>query len=171
ALDDPVGCAPDAVRLEAGAHVAAVDLQRALEPGARGVVGLGDDDEALLRHLDRREVATHFPAAAFERLDLPAELALEDREVVPDVRMPGGDAHEPPLAAAADQDGRPADGLRLADGIAHRAVLALERRALLGPETSQHLGGLLERTEPRAERREGTPVGVELGGEPARTET
>src|SRR5437667_12200734 len=93
--------APDAVLLEAGAHVAAVDLLRAREARARGVVGLRDDDQALLRYLDRREVAADVGAAALQSLDLRAELGLERGEIVPDVRVPGVDAHEDAIAAVA----------------------------------------------------------------------
>src|SRR5438093_1242339 len=49
ALDHLRRRAPDAVRLEAGAHVPAVDAVRALERRARPVLGLGDDHQALLR--------------------------------------------------------------------------------------------------------------------------
>ena len=147
--------------------MAAVYLLRALEAGARGVVGLRDDDQALLRHLDRREVAADVGAAALQCLDLRAELGLERGEIVPDVRVPGDDAHEAALAAAADQDRRPADRFRLADGVPDDAVLALERRPLLGPETAEHLRRFLEGAEPGAERRKRAAIRLELGGEPA----
>src|SRR5438132_13236790 len=88
----------------------------------------------------------------------------------PDVGVPGRDAHEHALAAAADQDGRPAHGLGLAQGVAHDDVLALERDALLGPQALQDLAGLLEGAQPRAEGRERAAVGLELGREPAAAE-
>src|SRR5262249_57616154 len=124
----------DAGLLEAAGHGAAVDLLRALESGAGTVVSFGDDDQALLRHFERREVTADLRAAPLERLDLHTELVLGRGEVVPDVRVPGDDAHEAALAPAADQDGRPADGFRLAHGVADDAGLALEGGPLLGPQ-------------------------------------
>src|SRR5439155_3891319 len=123
--------------------------------------------QALLRHLERVEVATDPPAAPAEGLDLGAAIALQGGEVVPDVGVPGRDAHEHALAAAAAQDARPAHGLRLAQGVAHDDVLALERDALLGPQALQDLAGLLEGAQPRAERRERAAVGLDLRPQPA----
>src|SRR5438094_10216964 len=111
------------------------------------------------RDLQRGDVAADLAAAAAERLDLGAEIALEDGEVVPDVGVPGRDAHEHALAAAADQDGGPAHGLGLAQGVAHDDVLALEGDALLGPQALERRAGLVEGAEPRAEGRERAAVG------------
>jgi len=102
AFDHLVGRTPDAVFFEAAAHVAAVDLLGLLERRLRSGRVFGDDDDALLRDLDRIEVAIEFVAAPPQRVDLGGELALEDCEVVPDVRVARGDPHQHALAAAAD---------------------------------------------------------------------
>src|SRR5262249_23320818 len=145
ALDHALGRPPDAVRLETRTHVAAVDPADALERRPRAVLRLGDHDEALLRHLDGRGIAADLRAAAPERLDLRAELALRDGEVVPHVGMAGRDAHEHALAATADEERWTADRLRLADRVPYGHVATLERHPLLAPEPAEDRGGLGER--------------------------
>src|SRR5258705_265775 len=64
----------------------------------------------------------------------------------------------------------PAHGFRLAHGVAHDDVLALEGDALLGPQALERRTGLVEGAQPRAERRERAAVGLELRREPAAAE-
>jgi hypothetical protein len=104
ALDHALGRAPDPVLLERAAEMPSVDLLRLLEVRARLLVGLGDHDDALLRHFERVEVAPDLVAAPPP--DLAAELRLEGRHVVPHVRVACRDAHQHALAAASDQDRR-----------------------------------------------------------------
>src|SRR5262245_15204442 len=170
ALDHLIRRPPDPVLLESGPHVTAVDAAGALECGAGRRIGVGDDDEALLRDLQRIEVAADLRAASAKRLDRRAKLGLEGGQVVPDVGVAGGDAHQHALAAAADENLGRAHRLRLAHRVAHRYVPALEGDALLRPQPLQRDGRLLERPETVREPREGTPVRLELGREPAGAE-
>src|SRR5262249_61515324 len=93
-LDHLLRPPPDACPLGSGPLVPAVDAAGALECGAGRRIGVGDDDEALLRDLQRIEVAADLRAAAAKRLDLRAELGLAGGPVVPDVGVAGG--HGPP---------------------------------------------------------------------------
>jgi hypothetical protein len=166
--DHLVRRAPDAVCLEPGAHVAAVDLRGALERLSRAVLRLGDHDEALLRDVERVEVAADLGAARAQRFDLSSELALKTARVVPDVGVPGRERRSTRARAAADQDGRPATGFGC---LASRTVTQRPSNVTRSSvHATEDLGGLLERDEPVAQRREGrrTP---ELGGEPAAAET
>src|SRR5262249_47007917 len=168
ALDHARRGAPDAVLLERRPEVPAVDLLRLLERRARGGVVLGDHDDALLRHLERVEVAPDLVAAAAQRLALGAGRRLEAGHVVPRVGVPGGDPHQPALPAAADQDrGRPG-GPRLAGRALDAEVAALEVHRVLAPQPLQDQHALLERAHALAERRGRAAGGAGTRPQPAR---
>ena len=110
-------------------------------------------------------------AAPSEHLDLLSELALVHGEVVPDVGVARHDAHQHPLAGAADQDRGAAYRLRLAHDLVHREVLSAKGDLLLRPHALQDLRGLVEGAHAFAQAREGAAIALEFGLEPARTET
>src|SRR5262245_19410219 len=70
ALDHLIRPAPDAVLLEAGAQMTAVDLLGLLQRGPGRLHRLLDHHHALLRDLQCALVAPDLPAALAERLDL-----------------------------------------------------------------------------------------------------
>ena len=77
---------------------------------------------------------------------LSRELLDRPADEVPVLRVPGGRAQRPALAAAADADGRmgPLHPLGLAAGVGQLVVVAGEGRRLLREEPDQDLAGLLE---------------------------
>ena len=87
------------------------------------------------------------------------------------IRVLGGDPQRHLLAAAADPDlGQGLQRLRIAVRAVEVEVRAVEGDGLLGPESLDHLHGLVEHAQPLARREELVAVGLVLTLVPARAE-
>src|SRR5438132_2418909 len=139
----------------------------------------GDGGERLLRDLDLVRIASDRPAVPRENVALADHVGVVDAEVVPDVGVARDVAKKHALAAAADEERQAAlHGLRVAHGVAHREVPAVEGGALLGPHPAEDLERLAQLCEPRPDRRERiavllvldlVPAGAEADDQPAAT--
>ena len=148
----------------------AVDLFGLDEGTARLVVVVEEDDQSLLRNTDFLWIAAYFEAMLMENLNLVCKILLSDRQVVPDVGSPGGDAKKHALAAAADQDGRAARRFGLAHCIGEVHRRAFQRHRGLGPQAHEGFGHLVEGTQAPGDRGKLDAVGFELHCEPSGSE-
>src|SRR6266850_6419041 len=110
---------------------------------------VGDEQRHVRRAAERLRIATHRGAVLVENLTLPPEHAGA-APAVPVVGVLGHDAQRDALAAAADHQlrVRRLHRLGIQRGVGELVVLALERRALLGPQRAHHLARLVEPLEP-----------------------
>ena len=131
----------------------------------------------MLRDFDLGGIAADRAAVPGEDVSLACHVGVVDAEVVPDVGVAGDQPQEHSLAAAAHQQRQARlHGLRVADGVAHREVLAFERRALRAPHAAQdgeRLAELLEAGGDGGERvavllvLDLVPAGAEADDQPA----